>query len=210
VTSKPTTAHATVDDATAEELVEQLWRAQRPTPTIPAWLPVALALLPYVLISATIINGLIGVFAILTPLLAAASMTGLADGLYTAYSYICPQRPDHTFFLAGHPMAFEQRDLSMHLGFGVAGLMYLRVGFLKRPLPTIWLVAGLLPMLVDVFISTIGLLPSTGLSRTWTGALASFVVVWWTFPRFVTMLGNVQLHVERVRERVADAQPRES
>ena len=207
MTSDPTTADATVEEITAEELVERLWREQRPLPAIPAWLPAALVLLPYVLISATIINALIGIFAILTPLFAALSMTGLADALYTAYSYICPQRPDHTFFLAGHPMAFEQRDLSMHLGFGIAGLMYWQAGFMKRPLPTIWMVAGLMPMLVDVFISTIGVLPSTGLSRTWTGALASFVIVWWSFPRFESMLGNVQRHVERVRERVADAQP---
>ena len=210
MSSESTTAPSSADEITAQELIEQIWRDQRPTPTIPRWLPPALVLLPYVLISATIINGLIGLIAILTPLFVAASMTGLADGLYTAYSYICPQRPDHTFFLAGHPMAFEQRDLSMHLGFAIAGLMYFRVEFMKRSLPTIWMVAGLMPMLIDVFISTIGWLPSTGLSRTWTGALASFVVVWWSFPRFESMLDRVQVHVERIRERVSDAQPVES
>lgn len=198
-----TTAHT---DAEVEHLVEQMWRAQRPVPSLPRWLPLALGLLPFVLITVTIINGLIGVLAIVTPFLAAAGWSGIADGLYSAYSLICPQRPDHTFFIAGHPMAFEQRDLSMHLGFAVAGLMYLRVGFLRRPLSHLWLAAGLAPMLIDVAISTAGWLPATALSRTWTGALASFVIVWWSYPRFDAMLLRVQEHVAKVQERIADMQ----
>ena len=190
-----------------EAMVAQLWRAQRPPPKLPVWLPAAMAMLPYVLITVTIINGLIGVVAILTPLLAAASWTGLADGIYTAYSFICPQRPDHTFFLAGHPMAFEQRDLSMHLGFAAAGLLYLRVDLLRKPLPHFWLAAGVAPMLIDVLISTVGILPATAISRTWTGALASVVIVWWAYPRFDAMLASVQEHVTRLRARVAEAQP---
>ncbi len=192
-----------LDDADVEQLIDQLWRAQRPTPRIPAWLPVSMALLPFVLIAATVINGLIGVVAIVTPLLAAQGWMGLADGLYTAYSFICPQRPDHTFFVAGYPMAFEQRDLSMHLGFAVAGLMYLRFDLIRRPLPHLWLALGVTPMLIDVAISTLGWLPATAISRTWTGALASFVIVWWSYPRFDAMLAGVRRHVALIEERAA-------
>jgi hypothetical protein len=104
-------------------------------------------------------------------------------------------------------MAFEQRDLSMHLGFALAGLLYLRFDFIRRPLPLIWLIAGVAPMLIDVFVSTIGLLPATAVSRSWTGALAAFVIVWWSYPRFDAMLAHVQGHVARVRERITAAQP---
>lgn len=194
-------------DAEVAQLLDQIWRSQRPVPKLPRWLPFALAVLPFVLISVTIINGMIGLIAIVTPLLAGGAWSGISDGIYQAYSFICPQRPDHTFFLDGHPMAFEQRDLSMHLGFAAAGLLYLRVRFLRQPLSTVWLVAGLAPMLIDVLISTIGLLPATAISRTWTGALASFVIVWWSYPRFDAMLVNVQRHVERIRERSAATQP---
>jgi uncharacterized membrane protein len=196
-----------IRDAEVEEILERLSRSQRPIPKLPAWLPLALTVLPYVLITVTIINGLIGVIAILTPLLAANAWTGLTDGIYSVYSFICPQRPDHTFFIAGHPMAFEQRDLSMYLGFAAAGLLYVRFSFIRRPLSHTWLVAGLAPMLIDVFISTIGLLPSTAISRTWTGALASFVIVWWSYPRFASMFDDVMRHVKRVRDRIDAAQP---
>lgn len=204
MTTEPAASDYT--DADIEQLLDQLWRENRPAPELPRWLPVALALLPFVLISVTAINGLIGLIAIITPLLAAGSWSGLSDGLYHAYSFICPQRPDHTFFLSGHPMAFEQRDLSMHIGFAVAGLLYLRVRFLRRPVSTVWLVVGVAPMLIDVAISTVGLLPATAISRTWTGALASFFIVWWSYPRFDAMLVKVQDHVEKIRSRIAGVQ----
>jgi uncharacterized membrane protein len=188
-------------DAELELLIERHWQASRPLPELPAWLPLAMRLLPWTLLAATIINGLIGVVAILTPLLAAAFGSGLTDPIYTAYSFICPQRPSHTFFLAGHPMAFEQRDLSMHLGFALVGLLFLRVDALRRPLPHWLLAAGLAPMLVDVALSTLGWLPATGLSRTWTGALAAFAVVWWAYPRFDAMLERARAHVERAQAR---------
>ena len=196
-----------ITDAELERLLGEHLRAQRPAANIPGWLPVALGILPFILLSATVINGLIGVVAILTPFVAAAGWTGLSNGIYEAYSYICPQRPDHTFFLSGHPMAFEQRDLSMHLGFAFAGLLYIRARFIQRPLSTLWLVAGIAPMLVDVAISTAGWLPATAVSRTWTGALASIVIVWWTYPRYDAMLNRVLTHVAALRERVAAAQP---
>ncbi|MEZ4521458.1 MAG: DUF2085 domain-containing protein [Thermomicrobiales bacterium] len=204
-----TIPHSTPEhtDAEVEELLDQIWRAHRPVPELPGWLPVAMAVLPYVLITVTIINGLIGVVAIITPLIAASSWSGVAGSIYSAYSLICPQRPDHTFFINGYPMAFEERDLSMHLGFGFAGLLYLRARFIHRPLPTTWLVAGVAPMLIDVAISTLGMLPATAISRTWTGALASFVIVWWSYPRFSAMLVRVQEHVAAVRARIDGAQP---
>lgn len=205
MTSEPVSS--THSDAEIERLLDQLWRDHRPVPELPRWLPVALALLPFVLIGATVINGLIVLIAMITPLLAAGSWSGVSEGIYHAYSFICPQRPDHTFFLNGHPMAFEQRDLSMHIGFAVAGLLYLRVHFLRKPVSTVWLVIGVAPMLIDVAISTVGLLPATAISRTWTGALASFFIVWWSYPRFDAMLVKVQDHVEKIRSRIAGVQP---
>ena len=148
------------DDELAQ-LLERHWQATRPVSELPGWLPLAMRLLPWTLLAATAINGLIGIVAMLTPLLAAGVGSGLAEPIYTAYSFICPQRPSHTFFLAGHPMAFEQRDLSMHLGFALAGLLYLWVDALRRPLPHWLLAAGVAPMLIDVALSTLGWLPAT-------------------------------------------------
>jgi uncharacterized membrane protein len=205
VTENP--AERELSDSDIERLIEQHWQALRPPTKLPGWLPLAMRLLPWTLLTATLINGLIGLVAILTPLLVAVFGSGAGDPIYTVYSYICPQRPSHTFFLAGHPMAFEQRDLSMHLGFALAGLLYLRVGFMRRPLPAWALVAGFAPMLIDVAISTVGILPSTEVSRTWTGALASMAIVWWSYPRFDCMLASVRSHVEAIDAKRAVVQP---
>ena len=96
-------------------------------------------------------------------------------------------------------MAFEQRDIAMHLGFGVAGVVYLVSSRMRRPLPTWLAIAMVAPMLIDVIISTLGVLPSTWVSRLWTGSLAAIAIIWWSYPRFDVYLRNVQTHVARLR-----------
>lgn len=198
-----------VDNQSTPEQIEQLIAAHRrgQRQRLPRWVPPVMTVLPYVLITVTILNGLIGLIAVATPYLAAWFGSAMADPIYSAYSLICPQRPSHTFFIEGHPMAFEQRDLSMHLGFGATGLLYLFVNRLRRPLPTWGLVLGVAPLLIDVAISTAGILPSTWFSRLWTGALASCVIVWWSYPRFDSYLDRVQAHAARLQPDSERAQP---
>lgn len=151
--------------------------------------------LPYVLITVTLVNLLIGLGAVLTPLLAGWFGAAAADPLYGFYALLCPQRPSHTWFIGGHAMAFEQRDVAMYVAFGVTGLLYLCVPWLRRPLTGWGLVLGCAPLFIDVGLSTFGVLPSTWFSRLWTGALASFVIVRWSYPRFDAYLAHVQAYV---------------
>jgi hypothetical protein len=95
-------------------------------------------------------------------------------------------------------MAFEQRDVAMYVAFGMAGLVYALTPWLRRPLSGWGLMLGVAPLLVDVALSTFGILPSTWFSRLWTGSLASVVVVWWSYPRFDAYLRRVQAHVARL------------
>jgi uncharacterized membrane protein len=166
---------------------------------LPAWLPATMKTLPYILISVTLLNLFIGLLAVFTPYLAMWFGTAVTDPIYTAYSYICPQRPSHTFFIRGHPMAFEQRDVSVHLGLAAAGLLYLVWSRIRQPLATWVAIAMIMPMLIDVAISTVGILPSTWFSRLWTGGLAGIAVVWWSYPRFDRYLRKVQDHVARLQ-----------
>lgn len=187
------------EDRIAEARIQELIQErQSKRSQLPRWLPGASKVLPYVLIVVTLTNLAIGLIAVVTPFIASWFGEGAAGPIYSAYSLICPQRPSHTFYLAGHPMAFEQRDLSMYVGFGIAGLLYLRVAILRRPLSTGLLLLGIAPLLIDVLISTAEVRPSTWFSRTWTGALASLVIVWWSYPRFDAELSRVRKHVERI------------
>lgn len=174
-------------------------RRQKERKPLPRWLPASMRMLPHTLVTVTILNLFIGLLAVLTPYLGMWLGAAVTGPIYSAYSWICPQRPSHTFFIGGHAMAFEQRDVAVHLGFAAAGIAYLFWSWMRRPLPT-WLAIILLaPMLIDVAISTMGVLPSTWHSRLWTGSLAAIAVTWWSYPRFDAYLRNVQTHVARLQ-----------
>lgn len=188
---------ATPDDELAERIVQQAYEredllARRP---LPAWVRPAMRILPRLLAITTIANGAIGLLAVITPFLRMLLGNAATAPIYSAYSYICPQRSDHTWFIDGVPMAMEQRMVSMYLAFGLAGLLYVVWSHMRRPLPT-WIAALLVaPVLIDVAISTAGILPSTGFSRLWTGALSAYAVVWWSYPRFAAMLNVAQRRI---------------
>lgn len=186
---------------TDEQLQQLLATRGAARKQLPGWVGPVLRVLPYVLITVTVINLLIGLLAIVTPYLAMWFGAAVVDPLYGFYALICPQRPSHTWFIGGHAMAFEQRDVAMYVAFGVTGLLYLVVPWLRRPLSGWGLILGVAPLLVDVGLSTLGVLPSTWLSRLWTGALASFVIVWWSYPRFDAYLRRVQKHVAALQAR---------
>jgi uncharacterized membrane protein len=203
------TVNSTARDAAVPAEIDRLIRSRQEArrKPVPGWVSVAMRVLPHVLITVTIVNLFIGVLAALTPLLGAWFGSAVTDPIYNAYSLICPQRHDHTFHMEGHAMAFEQRDLAMHIGFGIVGLLYLRVRQLRSPLPTWLFIAGVAPLLIDVALSTAGILPSTWFSRSWTGVLASWVIVWWSYPRFERYLEKVRRHVQALDHREQLSQP---
>jgi uncharacterized membrane protein len=183
------------DQALAEMIVARAWDAERSrkrAQPLPRWVRMSMRAMPRVLGIVTIVNGLIGLLAVVSPWLRLLLGETLTAPLYTAYSFICPQRPSHTWFIAGEPMAMEQRMVAMYLAFGVAGLLYLLWSRMRRALPTWACALGVAPALIDVAISTAGIRPSTAGSRLWTGALAALVIVWWAYPRFDAKLRETQ------------------
>jgi uncharacterized membrane protein len=174
-------------------------RRQAQRKPLPGWLPAAMKTLPWILLSVTLLNLFIVSLAMATPYLGMWFGTGVTDPIYSVYSLICPQRPSHTFFIGGHAMAFEQRDVSVHAGLALTGLLYLVWSRIRQPLSTWVAVLMLMPMLIDVAISTAGILPSTWVSRLWTGGLAGIAVIWWSYPRFDAYLRKVEGHVHRLQ-----------
>lgn len=140
------------------------------------------ALLRRWLLCVNLLNGLTLFGAALTPLIQARGWTVPATLLYLAYRPMCPQRPDHSYFIAGYKMAFEQRETAIYVGLTAGGLLF---GLLRRRLgPLNWrlLVLAGLPMLLDVLSQTVGLRDSDWRWRTATGLLAALAFVWWAFP----------------------------
>ena len=139
-------------------------------------------LLGHWLLVANVLNAAIVAGAALTPLVRAAGWTPLATLLYLAYRPMCPQRPSHSFFIAGYKMAFEQRETAIFLGVTLGGALFAPLRQRLRPVDWRWLVLASVPMLVDVFSQTVGLRDSDWRWRGATGLLFGLAAVWWAYP----------------------------
>lgn len=120
--------------------------------------------------------------AVLTPWLESLGFETMAQLLYWAYRPLCPQRPDHSFFIAGYKMAFEQRETAMFLAGAAAGPLHALLRPARLRIPG-WLVPlALVPMLIDVATQSAGLREGDAFWRVVTGAMAVVPFVLWSYP----------------------------
>lgn len=132
------------------------------------------------------LNMLVGFFAalpLLAPWLMASGHPRLAELIYLAYRFVCHQKPERSFFLFGHQIAYCQRDLAIYTGVFVLGLVYALVRRSLHPLS--WRGAFLLalPMAVDGTTQLVGLRESTWQLRVVTGVFFALAIVWFIYPR---------------------------
>lgn len=120
--------------------------------------------------------------AVLAPLMSAAGLPNLSEAVHTAYLLLCPQRPDHSFFLLGQQLALEHREIGMLAGLLVGSATYRVRRFRDSPLPFWLLLAAGVPVLWDVLSQMAGLRVSDWPTRTWTGGLFTFTYVLWLYP----------------------------
>jgi uncharacterized membrane protein len=85
----------------------------------------------------------------LSPLAKASGHPLLGELLFRIYTPLCHQKPERSFFVCGHQLAFCHRCTAMYSGLVVAGLLF---AALRRRIPAAPLRLGgvlLLPMLLD-------------------------------------------------------------
>jgi uncharacterized membrane protein len=204
---QPTLERGTMTDEQLAELIvtraveDERRRTRGP---LPRWLGPTMRALPKLLAIVTVMNGLIGVLAVISPWLRMAFGETATQPLYTAYSFICPQRDSHTWFIGDVPMAMEQRMVAMYVAFGAAGAAYLLWERFRKPLPTWAALLAIAPALIDVAISTAEIRPSTEVSRLWTGTIGSLGIVFWAYPRFDAQLRVVQERFTLLKRRLAE------
>lgn len=122
--------------------------------------------------------------AVVTPWLASLGFETAAQMLYWAYRPLCPQRPDHSFFVAGHKMAFEQRETAMFVAGALVSPGHLLLKRFDIRVPG-WLVfVAVLLMVVDVVTQSVAVRESTWFWRSVTGALAVLCCALWAYPKF--------------------------
>jgi uncharacterized membrane protein len=118
---------------------------------------------------------------------AAAGLEDVAAAIHHVYLILCPQRPAHSYFLFGHQLALEHREIAMFAAQIGGGLLYATV----RDRPDICLQSWALfvvslPMALDIFGEMLGVRESDWFTRTWTGALFNMGFALWFYPRIIT------------------------
>lgn len=104
--------------------------------------------------------------------------------IYHAFSLVCHQLPERSFFIAGHPFAVCARCFGLYAGFTLATIAYPLVCSLKKTdaPPRKWLFIAAAPLLIDYALGAFGIWNNTHSSRFITGALLGAVAVFYTMP----------------------------
>jgi uncharacterized membrane protein len=118
------------------------------------------------------------------PLAAADGHQTLARTIYHAFSNVCHQLPDRSFFIAAHPLAVCARCSGIYLGFAVAVFVYPLVRSLRQVTTPArkWLFFAAAPLAIDWGLEFLGIWHNTHSSRFLTGALLGATAVFFIMP----------------------------
>ena len=103
---------------------------------------------------------------------------------YQAFSHLCHQLPERSFFLAGYPLAVCARCTGAYFGFAAAVISYPFIRSLRNTqIPeTKWLFIAAVPLAIDFALGLTGIWENTHWSRFVTGALLGGVAVFFVMP----------------------------
>jgi uncharacterized membrane protein len=104
--------------------------------------------------------------------------------IYRAFSLVCHQIPERSFFIAGRPFAVCARCFGLYAGFTLATIAYPLVRSLKKTdaPPRKWLFIAAVPLGIDYALGVFGIWNNTHSSRFITGALLGAVAVFYVMP----------------------------
>ena len=104
--------------------------------------------------------------------------------IYGAFSHVCHQIPERSFFIFGHQFAVCARCTGLYAGFTVATVLYPMVRSLRQTEapPRKWLFIAAAPLAIDFAVGYFGIWENTHSSRFATGALLGAVSVFYVMP----------------------------
>jgi uncharacterized membrane protein len=117
--------------------------------------------------------------------------------IYRAFSYVCHQIPERSFFIGGHPFAVCSRCTGLYAGFAAATVVYPLIRSLRQTEAPArkWLFLAAAPLAIDFAVGYFGIWENTHSSRFATGALLGAVAVFYVLP------GLMELSLREWRQR---------
>jgi uncharacterized membrane protein len=143
--------------------------------------------------SAAVLAGL----AVLAPYLVAQGESGVALWIYRAYSLICHQRMDRSFYVFDQKMAYCERDTAIYTGLLLFGLVYGLLRWRIQPLAYRTFMLLTVPIALDGFTQLFGQRESNWELRVVTGGLFALAFTWLMLPRLES--GFARIREERAR-----------
>ena len=139
-------------------------------------------------ISAAVITSLVSLI-IIAPLAAASGHNEIAASIYYAFSPLCHQRPDRSYFIDGHKMGVCARCTGIYFGFALTLLAYPLVRSLRSTTTPArkWLLLAALPLAIDFSLTFFGVWENTHTSRLLTGLVLGSVAVFYIMPGIVDL-----------------------
>ena len=134
-------------------------------------------------ISAAVVVSLVALILV-APLAAASGHNEIAGAIYCAFSGLCHQRPDRSFFVAGEKFGVCARCTGIYFGFAFTLLVYPLVRSLRTVATPArkWLLLAALPLAIDFSLTFFGVWENTHTSRLLTGLLLGSVAVFYVMP----------------------------
>src|SRR5882724_2266014 len=104
--------------------------------------------------------------------------------IYRAFSYVCYQIPERSFFIAENQFAVCARCTGLYAGFTLATVVYPLVRSLRQieAPPRKWLFFAAAPLAIDFTVGYLGIWDNTHFSRFATGVLLGSVAVFYVMP----------------------------
>jgi uncharacterized membrane protein len=123
------------------------------------------------------------------PLAQANGLPWFSSAVYEAFSHVCHQTPERSFYLAGFPLAVCARCTGLYVGFAAAVAFYpVMTSFKRTHAPERkWLFLAAAPLAIDFALGFLGVWDNNHLSRFLTGALLGAVSVFFILPGLVQL-----------------------
>ena len=123
------------------------------------------------------------------PLAQASGHHQFAAAIYRAFSYVCHQLPERSFYFGDHQFAVCSRCTGLYSGFALATLYYpLTRSLMSTATPSRpWLLLAAVPLAIDFSLGYFDIWANTQLTRFSTGALLGAVAVFYIMPGLIQL-----------------------